>query len=131
MKNKCNVLLSCAVVMGMGMAITSASAQDVTLIGKDSDLRVTGELLSFDGETFIVRSSIGEVSWSADDVLCQGEGCPSAPVPLNFTISGHPGITHTVFPALLTAFSAAGGPDFSQADEPRARLACHVYRDEV
>ncbi|WP_185960920.1 phosphate ABC transporter substrate-binding/OmpA family protein [Aliiroseovarius halocynthiae] len=57
---------------------TSAFAQEVRLIGKDSNINVTGNLLSSSDGKYLVETDIGEFVINQDLVTCEGDACPQA-----------------------------------------------------
>lgn len=59
-----------------GCMATSAFAQEVQLIGKDSEINVTGNLLSSRDGKYLVETDIGEFVINQDLVTCKGEACP-------------------------------------------------------
>lgn len=54
---------------------TAAMNVTVTEVGGQG-LSVTGELLSYDGETYHMRTSLGDIQLDVLGSICAGEGCP-------------------------------------------------------
>lgn len=69
--------LALAAVLACG-AVSSAFAQDndVTLRSQDETVNLTGELLSFEDDIYVIRTNLGALRISADRVVCIGEACP-------------------------------------------------------
>ena len=83
-----------------------AFAEDVTLKSVDGAFALTGELLDFDGENYLIKSVFGEVNVSSIDVDCVGESCPDMDVYVKeFGISGSGVMATSLMPALLKAYS--------------------------
>ncbi len=64
------------------VAILPSQAGTVTVTSKDGGTAITGDLISFDGETYTIRSIIGDVNILAKLADCVGEDCPQID-PLN------------------------------------------------
>lgn len=58
------------------VAAVPGVAQEVTLTSIDSSLEVTGELLDFTGDTYIIETNIGPLRVTAEGFVCTGDGCP-------------------------------------------------------
>jgi phosphate transport system substrate-binding protein len=52
----------------------------VTLRSQDDAVNLTGELLSFDSDTYVIRTKLGDLRISADRVECEGARCPKPAV---------------------------------------------------
>ncbi len=97
-----------ALVLASLFGISSAVAGVVTLKSHDGSMSMTGELVGFDGESFTIRSAIGEVSVDAYQVDCIGADCPKDErVAADFTVSGSKTIGSTLLPNLVEAFATA------------------------
>ncbi len=94
---------------------SSLLAQTVTLNSIDGTLSVTGELLEYSNEYYIIASQIGNLTVATGTVECVGEGCPSLlPKYSEFTVSGSRQLALTLIPILLDGFSASLGLDIIQ-----------------
>ena len=92
-----------------------AGAQAVTLNSLDGSLSVTGELIEYSNEFYVIRSPIGNLTVATQMVECVGEGCPSLlPKYSEFTISGSRQLALNLMPILLDGFSASLGLDITQ-----------------
>ncbi|MEM8787747.1 MAG: phosphate ABC transporter substrate-binding/OmpA family protein [Pseudomonadota bacterium] len=90
----------------MSAGYAHATEDQVVLESFDGSIRLSGALVSFDGQTFVVRTSIGPVSVDAAEVLCEGASCPEVEAPgVDVRISGSRNLATTLMPALLEAFS--------------------------
>ena len=75
-------------VSGLALAVAAstmlpafANAQEVTLSSEDNSVSVTGELVSFDGQNFIIRTAMGDLELAAEVARCSGESCPDRGTP--------------------------------------------------
>jgi len=101
---------------GFASVITVVSApvlaQEVTLNSIDGSISMTGDLRGFDGETYTIATSIGEISISISQVTCEGENCPQLLSLLeDFTIAGSNTIGAVLLPTLIEAFALNRGGD--------------------
>jgi len=105
--------------VAMALLGTNAYAQTVTLNSLDGSLSVSGELLEYTNEFYVIASPIGNLTVSAGMVECIGEDCPSLmPQYSEFTISGSRDLALKLMPSLLDGFSASLGLDIiQQSDE--------------
>lgn len=90
-----------------------AAAEEVTLKLKDGGLIVSGDLISFDGRNYSLKSDVlGEVQLSAEKFDCVGAGCPQisppkeVPIPSDaLQIAGSPLIGTELMPALIREYA--------------------------
>lgn len=88
------------------LAPTAALAQSVELMSHDESVRINGELLNFDGTNYIIRTSLGELSFAASAVKCNGDACPFIKPPTSeFAISGSKSLSEILIPALINSYS--------------------------
>ncbi|WP_237072532.1 phosphate ABC transporter substrate-binding/OmpA family protein [Pseudaestuariivita rosea] len=95
-----------------GLAATAALADRLTLRATDESLSVTGELISFDGQTYTLQTTLGVVSVPAGLVICSGPACPNVNQATEFTIVGSQSLGQGLIPALFEAYSENVGADF-------------------
>lgn len=85
---------------------TAAAAQEARLVSTDGVTDFTGELVSFDGETYELRTNMGVLRIPANEVQCIGDPCPQVnEVNSSFRIAGAPSILRFVMPEMLDAYS--------------------------
>lgn len=86
--------------------VPTARAQDVTLISRDGDVEISGNLVGFDGEFYRVDTVYGELTVDGSGVVCEGPGCPDLEAFVaRVTFSGAPTVGRVLMPALIEAFS--------------------------
>ncbi|MEX0970852.1 MAG: substrate-binding domain-containing protein [Paracoccaceae bacterium] len=66
------------IVLGAALTVLplSALAESVTLRAANGRLEITGEFRGFDGETWIVRTPVGEMRIPAEGMTCIAGACP-------------------------------------------------------
>lgn len=90
----------------MSAAAPEAFAQDVTLMSRDGDVEISGNLLGFDGEFYRVDTVYGELTIDGSGVDCEGPGCPNLDsFVARVTFAGAPTIGRVLMPGLLEAFA--------------------------
>ena len=89
-------------------ALGQSANQPITLISLDETIRITGELVDFDGTNYTINTSLGTLVVAAEQLTCEGEACPYIKPPTSeFTIAGAPSMSELLVPALMQAYSGA------------------------
>jgi len=84
----------------------SAIAQNVEVMSPDESVRIGGQLVNFDGDTYTIRTSLGDMTFAVEAVICKGEACPFIKPPTSeFAISGSKSLSELLIPALLNSYS--------------------------
>ena len=105
LKNTYKALLA-STFLASGLVIASPALPDVvTLTSADGALTISGDLLEYKDGFFRIRTTIGDLSISQNDVTCEGDGCPVADAGSNIVIVGASSIGSQLMPALLDGFS--------------------------
>ncbi len=86
---------------------SAAFAQTVTLRSMDGSVSMTGELVEFDGENYILKTMLGNLSILADEVECIGD-CPDL-LDVDFRLSGSSTIGNTLIPEIFRSFAGGFG----------------------
>lgn len=110
-------------VAGVFLALVAisptASAEPVTLNSLDGSVSMTGELLSYDGESYSLGMQMGEITLDASQVTCEGVACPDLAAGLkSFSISGSEGIANGLLPSLVEEFALERGGDTKVIPSP-------------
>ena len=79
---------------------------EVTLIGREGPLRVTGRIRGYDGDVYAIDTAHGALTLDAAAVTCEGAGCPDRP---SIAIEGDGALAGVLMPALIEAFAARRG----------------------
>ncbi len=104
--------LLAAIVAVSSIAIPGI-AQQITLQATDGSVSVNGELVSYDGEFFLIKTRLGDIALNARDVICIGETCPeitgddglSITGDVGFSIAGSNTIGQKLMPNLLAEYA--------------------------
>jgi phosphate transport system substrate-binding protein len=104
MKRKTSLAAALAILAEL--VAGAAGAEIVKLSSLDGAVVLRGELLGFDGETFRLKTPLGEFHIDALKVTCEGKGCPPAELLKSvFRISGSNAMGSQLMPALIEAFA--------------------------
>ncbi|QPH55376.1 substrate-binding domain-containing protein [Pontivivens ytuae] len=115
--------------VGLAAALTLTTApvvaQQVTLQSYDGSITLRGDLVEFDGQNYLIRSAIGDITIDAYQVSCEGTGCPDPSLLVSeFRIAGSDTIGGDLMPALVEGYSFALDADIAanqlNADGSRA-----------
>ncbi len=96
----------------LSLAYSPLQAEQVTLKSLDGTVSMTGDLLEYDGVTYLLGMLIGEISIDASQVVCEGDGCPNLLAGQSaFSIAGSAAMAREVLPPLLEVFALDRGGD--------------------
>jgi len=111
----------------------------VSLTSHTGGATVQGELVSFDGQTYMVRTTLGIIAIAADQVACSGEGCPDSGAPPPAADSGPPELTvqgsniigEALIPELIAGYAAAQSADvIREVGGAHGEARFHIRRDD-
>ncbi|NNE80505.1 MAG: OmpA family protein [Silicimonas sp.] len=92
---------------------TTLMAGPVVLTTLDGSLTLEGELTSYDGEFFRVKTAFGALTMDGGNVLCDGPGCPDPDAMVaRSRIAGPAGMIHGLMPPLLEVFAEREGFEY-------------------
>jgi phosphate transport system substrate-binding protein len=107
---------------------SGARAADVTLLSRDGQLRIDGQLLQFDGEFYRVETVWGRLTVDATGVLCEGPGCPDLTAFVaEAAISGPGEVTRALLPGLIDAFARSNGLRAVQTSDADGRIVVEIF----
>ncbi len=103
---KLKALLSCtALATAVSLSSGVASADQVTLRDVSGETALTGELLSYDGTLYTLRTSLGDLTLEASRSVCEGPGCPAIlSETTNLVLAGSGTVTAHLIPQLAQAY---------------------------
>lgn len=85
-----------------------AVAQEVLLRGKQSQLNISGTLVSAEGGMFVVRTAIGEFEIERKLVTCEGSGCPKRRGPaFALDLASESSLARGLIPILAEGYAAS------------------------
>jgi len=118
-------LLSATLAMAFG---TAGFAADITLLSRDGQLRIDGQLVQFDGEFYRVDTVWGQLTVDATGVLCEGPGCPDLTAFVaEARISGPAEAMQGLVPGLIDSFARARGLRAVQTTDPDGGTMVEVF----
>jgi phosphate transport system substrate-binding protein len=89
------------------LAPSALLAQDVTLVSTDGTINVSGQFVSFENDTYVLRTALGDLRIASSSVICQGAACPTFDtVSADVVITGSEAIAIGMMPLLMTGFAA-------------------------
>lgn len=98
-------------VAALSLITTGAFAEVVNLKSLDGGTTLSGDLVEFDGNNYVIKTLVGEMSVDALLVTCEGAACPDIEAePSNFNISA-PSKISDLFDSLLFEFAVEIGGD--------------------
>lgn len=93
------------------MAVWAMPAQaevgPVILKSSDGTIELSGELLSFENDFYVIETDLGSLRVSTSLVFCEGENCPedSATLDADLKVVGDETLTTTLTPLLITGYA--------------------------
>ncbi len=85
---------------------SSAIADQVTLQSTDGTVNLTGDLVSFDGNIYVIRNDLGDLQIAANRVFCQGAACPVIEVgAIDVKLAGSDTIGEGLMPLMMGGFA--------------------------
>lgn len=100
------VRLALMTALAGGGSALAQSASDVTLKSFDGFTQLRGELVSFDGRRYTIRTQLGTLEIDALQVTCEGDGCPEGLLfGSEFAVLGTDAISADLLPALIEGYS--------------------------
>ena len=92
-------------IMALAMPL-AAAADGVTLRSQDGTINITGDLISFEDNTYLIRTALGDLRLSAERVSCVDGACPVfAPVEAKVTFAGSDTVGFGVLPLILEGYA--------------------------
>ncbi len=85
----------------------AVTAQEVTISSKDNAVTISGTLLSFDDEIYVLDTDIGQLRLSRDATNCTGAGCPSNNTNLDLTVAVTEPATASLLQAMVNGFASS------------------------
>lgn len=97
--------LMAALLMGTVIPNTAA-AENVVLKSADGSINLSGDLVEFTDQFYVLRTSLGDLRVSAERVRCEGNGCPVfAELEADMVIAGSDTIGLGLMPLLMEGYA--------------------------
>lgn len=116
------------------LALTAATAQAemVTLTEHGGTISVHGDLIDYDGETYTLRTSLGDLSLKASRSICAGPGCPTLAAEVNnLFVAGSGTVTGRLIPQLAQAYYGDISADVVRDDDINGRTYFEIERENT
>lgn len=84
-----------------------AAENTVKVRTTDQSITLEGELLSYDDEVLILRTQLGNISVSRDQVQCEGAACPGSLLNADITLAGSSALGRNLLPALIENYAGS------------------------
>lgn len=103
--------LGALAIVATSLWSTVALAGQVKLKSEDGVINLTGELLDFKDDHYVIRSPVGELRVSAKRVNCEGTACPNlnmslTAAPISLQIRGSDTVGVGLMPLLLSGYAS-------------------------
>jgi len=126
----------CWVVLSMGLSFglsaQPAFSEEVTLKLNTGGLTITGKLINFDGENYLVETeALGTIRVSKEKFTCSGAGCAQAPATAHVVTSttgatirvrGSTTVGLELFPAMIEKYAATKDATVERNDEDATKF---------
>lgn len=106
-----NKLKTSAAVVALASGILfpiAAAAQQISLRSTDGTIDLVGDFVEYANDTYIIRTSLGDLRIAASSVICEGDACPVFDnVTADVAVAGADSIGIGMMPLLMTGFAAS------------------------
>ncbi|MEP4194737.1 MAG: phosphate ABC transporter substrate-binding/OmpA family protein [Aliishimia sp.] len=100
------IAIAAALMMSIS-APAQANTNEVILKSSDGSINLAGDLLEFNDEFYVLRTSLGDLRVSAERVRCEGGACPVfETAKADFTIAGSDAVGLGLMPLLLEGYAS-------------------------
>ena len=97
-------------ILSSGSAL--AQSDEVTLKSADGTVNLSGTLVDFTDDIYLLRTELGDLRVSVDQVTCEGFACPTFETPeADVHLRGSDTVGEGVVPLLLSGYAAYLGAD--------------------
>jgi phosphate transport system substrate-binding protein len=103
---KASTALRAAAFAGAMLAPAAVQAEFVTLRSADGTVNLSGELLAFEKNFYVIQTDLGQLRVSAERVSCAGVGCPTIQTDTaDVRIAGAEAVGQGMMPLLLEGYA--------------------------
>jgi phosphate transport system substrate-binding protein len=100
-------LMRAVLLTGTALVPFATQAEEIVLKSPDGSVDLVGEFVEFADNTYVIRTSLGELRVSAASVRCEGAACPTFEAAEgSLTFAGSDTVGVGVMPFLLSGFAA-------------------------
>jgi len=106
-------LIAGTAAMAFALSLSPASAE-VILTANDGSIKISGDLLSYDGESYLIKSKIGEFQILSSLVICEGADCPEIEeLNQEFNVVGSEFFLSAILPSVVQGYAASNEAQFN------------------
>ncbi len=109
-----------------GLVCASAAfSQEVSLRSSDGTINVSGELVEFSDDFYVIETDLGPLRVSSRLVFCEGEACPTVAIDQTdmLKIAGSETVNQVLLPLLVSGFAEAQDAEADVSLQGGARIA--------
>lgn len=122
-------------LLSVSFAIISIShavfAEQVTLKSNSSPIELIGELISFNNETYVIETDLGQLEVDARTVTCTGSACPNVKnIASVFSISGNQTLINRLLIPLLESYSYSLDADIETTIETNVQSRIRIIAND-
>ncbi|WP_112310900.1 phosphate ABC transporter substrate-binding/OmpA family protein [Pseudogemmobacter bohemicus] len=124
------VFLAVLIFLFLPQALLPARAQDITLISREGNIVLPGNLQGYDGEFYRIETAWGLLTVDGQGVICEGPACPDLTTPhADIRVVGAPDAGARLLPNLFRSFAAVRGLAFREVTpQEGASWAAQIYK---
>lgn len=116
-----------ALTTAVCLSATTALAQQVQLDTTDGSISLAGKLIEYDGQSYVIETSLGVLRLKVETVVCSGEACPVIAPPQDFAVAGASEMINTLFSDLLGAYAKAQNVSLKgEVDGSETRVTANI-----
>ena len=124
------MLLGALALLACALSMSAQSGRVVQFDSIDQSTRVTGEIIEFDGRTYLVRTPLGDLILDADVVRCVGQSCPpETAIKSGYTIAGNPRLLTGLLPELMAQFAFEKGAELVRLSDGAGTIGFSLSTD--
>ena len=113
------------------MIPVAAYADEVTLKSTDGTINLTGELVDYSDDSYIVRTALGDLRIATSSVFCEGAGCPSIEnVTADVSIVGSEAIGLAMMPLLMSGYASSLNADAELSNSAAGETLATLIGDD-
>lgn len=84
-----------------------AQAEPVTISSKDNAVSISGDLISFDDDVYVLDTDIGELRLSRAATNCEGDSCPTLTTNLDLSVAVNEAKTAGLLQVIVNGFATS------------------------
>ena len=98
-----------ALALTLALTALPSWASTVQITSNDESVSITGELVDFTGDDYVIQTAFGRLIISVNEARCEGEACPEIDRSSIFAFSGSRALADTLIPELISGYASYVG----------------------